>query len=226
MPIVAWRVRVALSFILGVLLHAPATASARAADAPWKVGVAAARITPDKPLVLLGYPNRAGAFTDVAGDLWAKAIAFEDAAGHRAVIVTADLVGFQAHNTTTPVCERLTKRTGLPRERFLFNASHTHTGPVVSLAPNRTLNVGHPAMSDVDAEQTAAYTRSLQDKLVGVVLAALDKLEPAALAWGSGEVTFPVSRRMPTPNGVVMAANPKGLTDRMVPVLRVTNPAD
>lgn len=219
MSIPAWRLLLAA---LGMGVALLGSSSARAADAGWKVGVAAARITPNKPLVLLGYPNRAGAFTDVAGELWAKAMAFEDPAGHRAVIVTADLVGFQAHNTTTPVCERLMKRTGLPRERFLFNASHTHTGPVVSLAPNRTVNVGHPAMTDIDAEQTAAYTRSLQDKLAGVAFSALDKLEPATLAWGAGEVGFPVSRRMPTPNGVIMAANPKGLVDRTVPVLRVT----
>lgn len=222
MATVASRLRVVLPLLVGLFPCFATTDVARAAEPSWKLGVAAARITPDKPLVLLGYPNREGAFTDVAGDLWAKALAFEDPAGHRAVIVTADLVGFQAHNTTDPVCDRLTKRTGLPRERFLFNASHTHTGPVVSLAPNRTLNVGHPAMSDVDAEQTAAYTRSLQDKLAGVALAALDKLAPATLAWGAGEVAFPVSRRMPTPNGVVMAANPKGLVDRTVPVLRVT----
>jgi neutral ceramidase len=191
--------------------------------AGWKAGVAAVRITPDKPLVLLGYPDRAGPFTKVSQDIWAKAIAIEDPAGHRAVIVTGDLVGFQAANTTNPVCERLEQITGLPRERFIFNASHTHTGPVVSQKPQRTYNVGHPAMTDVDAAQTAAYTKSLQDKLTSVCVEALGKLAPAELSWGKGEVKFPMSRRMPTPNGVIMANNPSGITDHDAPVLRVND---
>src|SRR4051812_7250436 len=209
----------ALALLLLLLL---AATTARAAEpAGWKAGVAAVRITPDKPLVLLGYPDRAGPFTSVAGDIWAKALAIEDPHGHRAAIVTADLVGFQAHNTTDPVCERLIKRTGLPRASFLFNASHTHTGPVVSLDPQRAINVGHAAMSEIDARQTVAYTRSLQDKLTGVVIEALGKLKPARLSWGTGEIGFPVSRRMPTPNGVIMAPNKDGVVDRTVPVLRV-----
>ena len=91
---------------------------AHAEQQTWKAGAAATRITPDKPLVLLGYPDRAGPFTSVAGDIWAKALAIEDPHGHKAVIVTADLVGFQAHTTTDPVCQRLMKRTGLPREEY------------------------------------------------------------------------------------------------------------
>jgi hypothetical protein len=114
-------------------------------------------------------------------------------------------------------------RTGLPRECFLFNASHTHTGPVVSLDPQRAINVGHAAMSEVDAQQTVAYTRSLQDKLTGVAIEAMAKLKPATLSWGNGEVRFPVSRRMPTPTGVVMAPNKDGVVDRRVPVLRVAD---
>jgi hypothetical protein len=198
-----------------------AASTAQAERSGWKAGAAAVRITPDKPLVLLGYADRAGPFTSVAGDIWAKALAIEDPHGHKAVIVTADLVGFQAHTTTDPVCERLMKRTGLPRECFLFNASHTHTGPVVSLDPQRAINVGHAAMSAVDAQQTVAYTRSLQDKLTGVAIEALAKLKPATLSWGNGEVHFPVSRRMPTPGGVVMAPNKDGVVDHSVPVLRV-----
>ena len=187
----------------------------------WKAGAAAVKITPDKPVIMLGFPDRAGPFTAVAQDIWAKALALEDPSGHRAVILTGDLVGFQAANTTDPVCERLEKLTGLARERFIFNASHTHTGPVVSMKPQRAYNVGHPAMTDADAAETVAYTRALQDKLTNVVVEALGNLAPAKLSWGTGEIGFPVSRRMPTPNGVVMAPNPKGLTDRTVPVLRV-----
>src|SRR3712207_2418034 len=110
------RFRVGLSGVVVVMLLV--AGAAPAGEGGWKAGAAAARITPDKPLVLLGYPDRNGPSTGVEQDIWAKALALEDPAGHRAVIVTADLVGFQAHVTTDPVCERLMKRTGLPRERF------------------------------------------------------------------------------------------------------------
>jgi hypothetical protein len=205
------------------LLFAPVVAHAEQ-PAGWKAGAAAARITPDKPLVLLGFPDRAGPFTSVGSDIWAKALALEDPAGNRAVIITADLVGFQAHYTTDPVAARLVKLTGLPRERFLFNASHTHTAPLVSLDPRAKSNIAHPPLTDIDAKQTKAYTQSLQDKLVGVAMEALKKLEPATLSYGVGEVPFPTSRRTPTPAGVVMTPNPAGLTDRGVPVLRVDGP--
>ncbi len=53
------------------------------------------------------------------------------------MIVTADLVGFQAAVVTDEVCRRTAARTGLERRQLLFNASHTHTGPLVSLFPPR-----------------------------------------------------------------------------------------
>lgn len=208
-----------LACIFALLVTAATVAGADAAG--WKAGAAAVKITPDKPVIMLGYPDRAGPFKSVAQDIWAKALAIEDPDGHRAVIVTGDLIGFQAANSTNPVCERLEKLTGLPRDRFIFNASHTHTGPVVSQHPQRTYNVGHPAMTDADAAETVAYTKALQDKLTNVVVEALGKLEPATLSRGVGKVDFPVSRRMPTPNGVIMAPNKDGLTDHDVPVLRV-----
>jgi neutral ceramidase len=193
---------------IAVLLFAAYTSAAEAGDAGgWKAGAAAARITPDKPVVLFGYPDRVGVSTKVEQDIWAKAVALEDPAGHRAVIVTADLFGFTAQHITDPVCQRLEKLTGLPRERFIFNASNTHTAPVVSLKPWRTQNVVHPAISEIDAQQTAAYTGSLQGKLIGVALEALKGLAPATLAYGTGEID---------------AAATKGRIDRTVPLLRVT----
>ena len=68
----------------------------------WKAGASAVKITPEKPVVMLGFPDRKGPFTSVAQDIWAKALALEDPSGHRAVVVTADLVGFQAANSTDP----------------------------------------------------------------------------------------------------------------------------
>ena len=171
--------------------------------------------------MLLGYLSRTTPFTAVADDLYAKALALEDRTGRRALLVTMDLVGVQDAVTGAAVCRRIGQKTGLRREQILLNASHTHTGPLVSLDPDPRGNVGHPPFSAEEARHTVAYTRWLQDRLVDVAVRALADLRPARLSWGVGEVGFVMSRRLPTPSGVVMAANPKGLADRTVPVVRV-----
>lgn len=190
--------------------------------AEWQVGLARVTITPEQPVVLLGYGDRTGPFVSVAEDIFAKALALEDGHGRRAVIVTADLVGFQAAVVTDEVCRRIKKRTGLERGQLLFNASHTHTGPLVSLDPDPAANsAAHGPLTPADVRTTVAYTRQLQDKLVRLVLDALGQMQPARLAWGTGEVGFPMNRRLRRGDRVVMNENPQGPTDRSVPVLRV-----
>ena len=188
----------------------------------WKAGVARVVITPEHPVVLLGYGNRTGPFESVAQDIWAKALVIEDRSGRRGVIVTADLVGFQAAVVTDDVCRRVCEKTGLERSQLLFNASHTHTGPLLSLDPRTEANpVAHSRMTADDVRETIAYTRSVRDKLVRLVCEALERLEPARLAWGVGQIDFPTNRRFPRGDRIVMADNPQGSTDRTVPVLRV-----
>ena len=209
-----------LAMLAGVL----AVARPAAGDGPrWKAGVASVKITPDGPVMLLGY-DREGPSTGVDDELYAQALALEDADGGRAVVVAADLVGFQAAVVTDEVARRIAERTGLPRQRLILNASHTHTGPLVSLEPNLTPNVGHGAMTPEQAEATVAYTRRLRDQLVELVERALADLRPAELSWGTGQANVAVSRRLPTPAGVVVAPNPDALVDRSVPVLRVDGP--
>jgi neutral ceramidase len=200
-------------------------AAACGGDAAWKVGLARESITPPRPVVLLGYGDRTGPFESVAEEIYAKALALEDRRGQRAVIVTADLVGFQAAVVTNEVCRRIQEKTGLPRRQLLFNASHTHTGPLVSLDPWAQANsVAHAPLTVGDVRETVAYTEDLREKLVQLVCDALARLEPARLAWGMGQVDFPTSRRLPQGGRIVMSDNLAGTTDRAVPVLRVESP--
>ena len=190
--------------------------------AGWKAGLARVKITPPRPVVLLGYGDRTAPFEAVVADIYAKALALEDRRGQRAVIVTADLVGFQAAVVTDEVCRRLGEKTGLQRKQLLFNASHSHTGPLVSLDPHAAANaVAHAPLTADDVRETVAYTRALQDQLVQLVCDALARLAPARLSWGSGRVDFPMNRRLPQGRRIVMSDNPAGPTDRSVPVLRI-----
>src|SRR5688572_1757734 len=98
-----------------------ASSAAFSGAAEWKVGLAAAKITPDKPLMLAGYAARSTPFKNVEDDLFAKVIVFEDAEGNRGVIVTNDLIGIAAE-IGEPICDRLREKAGLRREQIVFNA--------------------------------------------------------------------------------------------------------
>jgi hypothetical protein len=199
-------------------MAAIAAGAVRAAEPEWKVGLAQVKITPEQPVFLSGYASRNHPFEKVETDLFAKALVLEDRQGHRAVIVTSDLLGFPAA-VAEPICERLRDKAGLKREQILLNSAHIHTGPELSLNP-----AAHDGRSAGDVQRTVAYTRQLQDKVVDVVVQALAHLEPAQLSWGAGVVDFVMNRREFTPRGVILGVNARGLADRTVPVLRVDGP--
>src|SRR5438128_4936400 len=153
---------------------------ASAAETEWKAGLASVKITPEKPVPMAGYAARTKPFDNVAQDIYAKALALEDQQGHRAVLVTTDLIGI-SREVAEPVCERIQEKTKLPRSQILLSSSHTHSAPTLRLEER-----ADPGMSPEDARSIVAYTRSLQNKLVEVVRQALSQLERARLSWGSG----------------------------------------
>jgi hypothetical protein len=183
-------------------------------EATWKVGLAQVKITPDMPLPMSGYGGRTKPFDKVAGELYAKAMVLEDAAGYRGVIVTTDVLGLSAE-IAEPICARIEQKTGLKRDQVLLNSSHTHAGPQLTLKAPAKGEQGGEAFRSVD------YTRQLQDRIVEVVVQALGGLEPARLSWGGGVIDFAMNRREFTPKGIILGVNPRGLTDRGVPLLRV-----
>jgi hypothetical protein len=183
------------------------------AEPEWKVGLASVKVTPDKPVLLAGYANRTRPFESVAADIYCKAIVLEDREGHRAAIVTSDLLGFPA-DVAEPICTRIGQKIGLKRSQILLNSSHSHAGPQLMLKPPAKDNSG-------EAQRNVEYTRQLQDKVVELVSNAAEKMEPANLSWGTGVINFAMNRREFTPNGVILGVNPRGLADRSVPVLRI-----
>jgi hypothetical protein len=188
------------------------------AEDAWRAGVAEVKITPEAPVHLSGYASRNRPFEKVATDLYAKALALEDAGGRRAVLVTTDLTGFR-RDVAEPLCERIAEKTGLRREQILLNSSHTHSGPVLTLNPGARGN-----LTAEEAAKCVAYTRWMQDRVFEAAAGAVAKLEPARLAWGRGKVDFVMNRRQRVQGKIVLGTNPDGPVDRTVPVLRVTSP--
>ena len=63
-----------------------------AAEKTWKAGLAKSVITPKTDVWLAGYGSRRVA-SEKLHELWMKALVLEDAAGHRAVLITSDFQG-------------------------------------------------------------------------------------------------------------------------------------
>lgn len=202
------------------LLSLNLLATSLAQDAAWKVGLARVKVTPQQPVFMSGYASRNKPFESVHDDLFVKALVLQDAAGTRAVLVTADLLGFSAA-IGNPIRERIARETGIAATAVLLNASHTHTGPELSLTPQP-----EGGRTAADVERTVAYTKQLQDHVVAAVKEAAGQLQPATLSWGSGVVHFPMNRREFTiERGIILGVNPRGLADRGVPLLRIDDAA-
>src|SRR6476659_6845720 len=160
-----------------------------AAEGTWHAGVANVNISPELPIWLSGYGGRNKPAATKHDELWAKALVLEDAAGHRAVLVTMDLVGMP-RDISLEVCKRIEERYKLPRSAIALCVSHTHSGPVV-----RGNLMAMYALDEDQSRRIKEYKAALIDKLVKVVGDAFDTVKPAKLSWGIGEAGFAVNRR-------------------------------
>ncbi len=184
--------------------------------AGWKVGVAKLDITPKNPGWMSGYAARTGPATGAAHPLWAKAVALEDAAGNKSVLVTIDVVGI-ARDVEVPAAEAITKKTGIPRSGIAFACSHTHCGPVVG----QNLLTMYD-LSETEIAKTLSYTAMLTHELGTLAAKAVAELKPATLHTGIGRTSFAVNRREnPADKVVELRKNLalKGPVDHDVPVL-------
>ncbi len=207
----------AATLVLGALTRprSPAHAADRPADADWKAGVATVTITPDGPIRMAGYAGRTRPSEGVAQDLLAKALALEDAAGNRLVVVTMDLIGIP-RTVRDAVAREVEAKHRLPPASLILNASHTHTGPVVRSGGSVAYD-----LSPGEGEAVDRYVAALHRKLVDVIGRALADLKPATLGYSHARCGVAMNRRLPTAKGVRLAANPDGPVDLDVPVLRV-----
>jgi hypothetical protein len=188
---------------------------AGAAPAELKAGVARKIITPSGPIWMAGYANRKRPSESVLHDLWAKALALEDAQGRRVVIVATDLISLP-REVTEEVARRAKRKCGVERHQLMLNSSHTHSAPLILPSPSV-----EPDLGPRDRQVLVDYRDRLIDDLVEIVGQALAHLRPATLAVGHGSAPFAMNRRLRTAKGIQFGANPAGPVDRDVPVLRI-----
>ena len=191
------------------------------AEPTWKAGTAKAIITPTQPLWLAGYAGRNKPADGKVTELWIKVLALEDADGHRAVILTSDLLGVPQsiyRNVSAAVKEKFS----LAPEQIILSASHTHCGPVLRGA----LYDIYP-LNDKQRGEIETYSARLEAQIVDTVGKALADLAPGRLAGGHGETKFAVNRRN-NPGAkvpeLILQDGLQGPVDHAVPVLAVFLP--
>lgn len=202
---------------------APPKSVAPHVPASWKVGVAVAKVTPQKMLFMAGYASRKKPAEGKVQDLFAKALALQDEQGNKLVFVTLDLIGVP-QLLRHAVAERAEKEFKLPQANLVMNASHTHSGPSLRTTP----------LTDKDKENPKAkdawdYTQKLQNDIVGIIGKALADVQPARLTWNKARCGFAMNRRRdytlpPDHPNANKAPNPNGPVDHEVPALRIEAP--
>ena len=99
-----------------------------------KAGIAIRDLTPEFPVHLGGYPepeDRAG--LEAHDRLWTSLYYFETESG-KLLLLTNDLI-YLNNADAKETRRRLAEATGLPYERVIFTATHTHSAPQYSLLP-------------------------------------------------------------------------------------------
>lgn len=201
-----------------LVLLAGMVAFSAAAGPAWKAGTAKTIITPSQPVWLAGYAGRNKPAEGKVTELWLKVLALEDGEGHRAVILTSDMLGIP-QTIYRNTCTALKEKFGLNPEQIIFSASHTHCGPVLRGA----LYDIYP-LNDAQRKVIEEYSTELEGRIVETVEKAIADLAPARVARGQGETKFAVNRRNNAEGAVpalIQQSALKGPIDHSVPVLAV-----
>jgi neutral ceramidase len=195
--------------LAGSLSRAVAAPAEQAAG-PWQVGFAQAEITPKPGQAMMTGFARERIVQGVLAPLRAQVVVFQDAAGRRAALCTADVLGF-GPDTVAVLRHRLQTKHDLAPAAVCLAASHTHWGPAVNFRFN--FMAGGPDVW---------YMAFLEQTMLRLVGEALDDLAPAEIAYGSCDVQIGICRREVLPNGKVRwGPNPAGNYDRTTPLLRI-----
>jgi neutral ceramidase len=204
-------------FCFSFLPALPAHTSLVTEDNGWKAGVAKVNITPTRSMWMRGYGSRNRPSEGTLHDLWAKALAFEDASGNRAVLVTLDLCMMQK-GFSDEIRKKLQKKYKLNLSQIILSFSHTHSGPTLrGEGDHHYKNLTASQRRDIER-----YSDTWEAQLIKIVGKALATMAPVHISSGNGVARFGVNRRNNNEKTLNLAAELQGPVDHAVPVIKVT----
>ncbi|HDI02465.1 MAG TPA: hypothetical protein ENF93_02345 [Ignisphaera sp.] len=138
-------------------------------------------ITPSPGMPMAGYINRVGKAIGAHDPLYARTMYLSDGS-EELVLVVLDLIRID-RELYEELALSIERSTGIPREKIFITATHTHSGPEVSLDLWATKE-----LSNVDRELVASYRKELSRAISSAVLQAVEDTEPVELMISSNRV--------------------------------------
>ena len=168
-------------------------ASADAQDKVFRAGAYAQDITPIKFPISVNGGMQDRQATAAADRLHARCLVLDDGANQIALVVCDSCM--IPREVVDPAKKLAQKATGIPPERILISATHTHTAPTVAGV----------FQSDPDE----AYMKYLAEKIAAGITKAHSQLAPAKIGWGVGkDATQVFNRRWKVKPGSPLLADP------------------
>ena len=136
----------------------------------FKVGYNRANISPQEPCPLSGFGSGRNRISNrIMDELYASCLALTDAQGNTALVFSLDLQRPQ-EEVIAEIRAAVTEATGLPGDKILLCATHTHSTPDLYM---------------VDLPAIPRYRKLLQQRCAEAAVAALADRKPAAFEAGS-----------------------------------------
>ena len=168
-------------------------------------GYAQSDITPAMPLYLDGFAARSGKSTGIRDTLYIKALYFEDARGECCIMLVVDMIGF-GYELSRRIKSAATEVSGIPDERVMLLATHTHSGPAAGVL------YGLPKCDE--------YWDEVILKVKVTVKAATEAKFEVGLSLDEYPISLGINRRQIVEGKVVIGKNPDKPCDNNMRVLR------
>ncbi len=186
-----------LFFCLCLLCLTPATAQEKP-ERIFKAGAATSNITPPLGMEIVGNFAPRPIAEHVHDELHARCLVLDDG-GTKLAFVVADTISL-ARDIWDEAKEKIAAATGIPVANMMFSGTHTHSSVAA-------LSNADPALN---------YRQMLISRVVDGVKRAVNNLEPARIAWGSGQLPQHVFNRRWLLKDGMTNPNPFGGQDRAV----------
>ena len=168
---------------------------------------------------MFGFVRRQTGSTGYGLPLEATVLVLEEN-DRRVVLIGVDTLGIPAPEVDE-LRRTVADAVGADAENVLLNWNHTHDAPPAC----RSLLRGSGALATTGDDRLDAYWRLLSERVMRGAAEAATRLEPAAVAWGTGEVDLSVNRRERSPDGAIVHGwRVDGLLDRQVVALQARRP--
>jgi len=181
-------------------------------------GFAKIDITPTDSLRLSGYGSRDKPSEGIDERLFTRAMALRETDGSTHLLVAIDTIGVSGV-MTKQLQEKIEKKHGIPRHRFVICCSDSHTSPHLDLGLDNLFTV---PLSKDEQQKTHAYTETLRQHVLTVVDQAIADLAPGRMFYAEGSARFARNRRVIV-DGVWkgFGENPNGPVDHSLPMLKI-----